>query len=193
MTQAPRQRERWWRQDDLPSPLVTTRFVLEPLSESHAALDFTALMSCRERLRRELQWGDWPLPDFTLEANRDDLQAHHDEFVNGLAFAYTVLDPTRTQCLGCVYLERCPEVDGAQLAFWVIDAALGMEPALVADVLEWVHSAWPIDRVVLPLRLENGRGLALAKESGFEEVALDGPLAAHRCFLSERTAGRDDG
>jgi hypothetical protein len=108
----------------LPEPLNTTRFVLEPLEEKHAELDFEALMSCRARLRGELQWGEWPPEEFTLELNRADLRGHHDEFIRRRAFAYTVLSPDRARCLGCVYLERCAEIDGAQLAFWVINDAV---------------------------------------------------------------------
>lgn len=56
----------------LPEPLKTTRFVLEPLDERHAELDFKAFMSCRDRLRKELQWGEWPPEEFTVELNRVD-------------------------------------------------------------------------------------------------------------------------
>jgi hypothetical protein len=171
----------------VPGPLKTTRFVLEPLDESHAELDFEALMSCRLRLREELQWGNWPPDDFTLESNRADLRRHHGEFIRGEAFAYTVLSTDRARCLGCTYLERCPEVEGAQLAFWVIDGAIDLEAALVSEVLQWIHSAWSINRVLIPLREANARGFALARKCGCAawDSAGNGPLSNHRCFLSE--------
>ena len=81
----------WRRPDSVPAALETERFVLEPLGEGHAVLDFEALMSCRERLREELQWGEWPREDFTVELNRVDLRGHGEEFERGVAFAYTVL------------------------------------------------------------------------------------------------------
>ena len=78
---------------------------MEPLDEKHAELDFEALMSCRARLREELQW---------------------------------------------------------------------------------VHRAWPINRVLIPLREANTRGIAIARQCRL--VAWDrieeGPLSDHRCFLS---------
>jgi hypothetical protein len=193
MTQAPKHNSLWISPDAVPQPLETSRFVLEPLGEKHAELDFEALMSCRGRLRRELQWGDWPAEDFTLELNRADLRGHHAEFVRGEAFAYTVLSPDRTRCLGCIYLERCTEIEGAQLAFWVIDDALDTEAVLVTDVLQWVHREWPIDRVLIPLRDANTRGLALARQCGFVswEPVAEGPLSNHRCFLSEAGSGED--
>ena len=186
MTQV-RKRESPWRPvASVPEPLETPPFVLEPLDEKHAALDFEALMSCRARLREELQWGEWPPEDFTLELNRADLRRHHDEYIRGEAFAYTVLRPDRTRCLGCIYLERCGEIEGAQLAYWVIDDAIDLEAALVSGVLQWIHSAWSIDRVLIPLRKENVRGLRLAEKCGFVpwRCVEDGPLSEHRCFLS---------
>jgi hypothetical protein len=166
---------------------------MEPLDEKHAELDFEALMSCRTRLREELQWGEWPPEDFTLEFNRVDLRGHHEEFIRGEAFAYTVLSPDRARCLGCIYLERCAEIEGAQLAFWVVDDALDMEAVLVTDVLQWVHEAWSIDRVLIPLREANTRGIAFARECGFEawDCGEGGPLSQHCCFLSE--SGRGEG
>ena len=161
----------------------------EPLDVKHAELDFEALMSCRIRLRKELQWGKWPPVDFSLELNRADLGGHHDEFIRGEAFAYTVLSPDFSRCLGCIYLERCAEIEGAQLAFWLIDDAIDMEAILVTDVLQWVHRAWYINRVLIPLREANTRGIALARKCGFVawDSIKDGPLSDHRCFLSEST------
>jgi len=193
MTQAPKYNSLWIPPDAVPPPLKTPRFVLEPLAGQHAELDFEALMSCRARLREELQWGEWPPEDFTLELNRADLHRHHGEFLRGEAFAWTVLSPDRLRCLGCTYLERCPEIDGAQLAFWVIDDAIDMEAELVTAVLQWVHAVWSIDRVLLPLRDTNARGIALAGTCGLvaTDVARESPLSDHRCFLSE-SAGDED-
>ena len=56
----PKQCSTWIQPTSAPGPLETPRFVLEPLAEKHAELDFEALMSCRPRLRKELNWGEWP-------------------------------------------------------------------------------------------------------------------------------------
>ena len=193
MTQAPKHHSPWMSPSSVPQPLKTTSFVTEPLDEKHAELDFEALMSCRIRLREELQWGKWPPEDFTLELNRADLRAHHDEFMRGEAFAYTVLSPDRARCLGCIYLERSLEVEGAQLAFWVVDDAIAMEESLLTDVLGWAHTAWCISRVLIPLREANTRGIALAWKCGLVpwDDVKDSPLASHRCFLSESDNGEN--
>ncbi len=181
----------WISLAEVPKPPRSPWFLMEPLHEKHAELDFEALMPCRIRLREELQWGNWPPEDFTLELNRADLRRHHDEFMRGEAFAYTVLRHDRSRCLGCVYLEPCAEIEGAQLAFWVVDDAIGLEAVLVAEVLEWVHRAWSMKRVLLPFREENTRGITLARKCGFRAIASanDSPLSEHRCFLSESDMG----
>lgn len=192
MTQAPKRKSPWLSPDVVPRSLVTARFTLEPLHERHAEVDHAAFMSCRERLNAELGWGTWPPVGFTLEENREDLARHHGEFVRGEGFAFTVLAPDRTRCLGCIYVECYEEIDGAQLAFWVVDEALDAEEELVRKVLHWLHEEWPLDRVLIPLRETNPRGLALVERCGLEARSPDpnGPLTRHRCFLS--TAERAD-
>lgn len=187
MTQAPKHNTTWLPLKSVPQPLATSHFVLEPLNEHHAEVDFEAFTSCRLRLRKELQWGEWPPANFTLDANRADLRDHYGEFSRGEAFAYTVLSVDRERCLGCIYLERCTEIDGAQLAYWVIDDAIEAEEDLVASVLHWIHNDWSIQRVLIPLRTENPRGLALAKKCAWSisDRCESGPLAKHLCFLSE--------
>lgn len=177
----------WMSPDALPAPLETSRFILEPLAEKHAEVDFSALMSCRARLRTELQWGEWPPDDFTVERNRVDLRRHFDEFDRGEAFAYTVLSPDRESCIGCIYLETCAEVDGARLAFWVVDAAVKIEAEFVAAVLQWLYDAWAFERIVLPFRETNTRCLDMANEMGLDEwtPTATETLTGYRCFLSQ--------
>ena len=181
----------WISPTSVPKPLLTSRFVLEPLAEKHAEMDFAALMSCRARLRRELQWGQWPPDDFNLPLNRADLRRHQNEFENDEAFAYTVLRPDRARCLGCIYIEHCAEIDGAQLAFWVVDEARAIEATLVVEVVAWIHTAWSQRRLVLPFRSANTCGIGLARMCGLVQVEIfqDGPLSEYCCFLSDSGTG----
>lgn len=187
MTQAPKHKIRWLTADAIPAPLTTDRFVTEPLNEQHAELDFAAIMLCRGRLREELQWGNWPPDDFTVELNRADLRGHYEEFNRGEAFAYTVLSPDRAKCLGCLYLERCPEIEGAQLAFWVIDDAIAMEGHLVSSAIAWVHRDWHLPQLLIPLRETNPRGITLAHKCGLklQDSSPDSPLSDHHWFVSD--------
>lgn len=185
MTQAPKYDSPWIPLEGVPEPLTTRFFVTEPLGERHAELDYQAVISYRDRLQRELQWGDWPPENFTLEENRADLRRHHEEFLRGEAFAYTVLSPDRTKCLGCFYVERCVEIEGAQLAFWLIDEKIDIEGLLLSRVLRWLRDDWSIQRIVLPFRDENTRGIEIAEGCGFTPLDFEeGPLAEHRCYVS---------
>lgn len=187
MSQLPEHNSAWRPVTSVPQPLTTSRFVIEPLEETHAEKDFAALMSCRHRLRHELQWSDWPTDDFSVDANRTDLRRHREEFERGEAFAYTVLYPNRDQCLGCLYIEPSVEFDGAQLAYWVVDDAIEIEADLVTIIVHWLHTEWSVNRVVIPLHKHNTRGIALAAEAGFVPVPSpgSGPISEHQCFLSE--------
>lgn len=100
--------------DDAPVPveLRADDFLLRPLRAADASLDFEAVMATQEALRRD-NGGRWPRPDFTLEENVADLHGHAADFGARRGFTYTVMDPTETRCLGCVYIYP-PEDDGEE-------------------------------------------------------------------------------
>lgn len=150
----------WSRAFTPPAYLDTERFHLERLGPEHTDSDYVALMSCRERLRETLRWGEWPRADMTRERNREDLTRHAREFDERLAYAYTVQDAARTRCVGCVYLDPPktePKDRRAELQLWVIDAEheRGGEAVLLDAMLAWIERAWPIDEVWLRVRVEN--------------------------------------
>ena len=130
-------------------------------------------MSSREHLQRTLHWGSWPRPDTTVEENRDDLARHEREFVAREAYAYTVLAPGGTACLGCVYLDPVEgDPSAVRLAYWVTEAGVqsGLDEHLFAAVLEWLHESWPFVVVVADLHVENARGITLAEHAGLERT-----------------------
>jgi len=169
----------WSRAFTPPNEHDTERVHLEPLHPQHTELDFAALMSSREHLRETLHWGEWPREDFTTEGNREDLERHWMEFENREAYAYTVLTPDRSRCIGCIYLgpvESKPRA--ASLAYWVVADELtnDLDRHLLDTVLGWTESDWPFDEVILPTHTDNARGMMIAKERGLDE----GPRANDR-------------
>ena len=143
---------------------------MEPLHEKHVELDFAALMSSREHLRSSLNWGDWPRADFKLEENRKDLIRHWTEFERREAYAYTVLSPDRSRCLGCVYLNPAKENPRhAVLAFWVVEDQLAhdLDRHLLTTLVAWTQAHWPLDAIAVPNRTEYPRGAELLTASGF--------------------------
>ena len=55
-----------------------------------------------------------------------------------------------------------------QLAFWVIADELpnDLDEVLLRTVLDWFATDWPLATVVVPLRVENERGIRVATEMG---------------------------
>lgn len=158
-----------------PSRLATDAFTLRPITADDAAIDHAAVMESKDDLRVWEQTG-WPEEGFTVEANREDLvtlQQRHDA---GVAFTYTVLDPTGTTCLGCVYVMphdatflakaritpltpltpltpvgevRWEDVDAATY-FWVRTSALaaGTDRSLLDTLRTWLAQEWRLSRLV---------------------------------------------
>ncbi|WP_051325203.1 GNAT family N-acetyltransferase [Glycomyces tenuis] len=88
--------------ENVPEGLTTDDFILRPITAADAEPDYAAVMESREYLRGWEQTG-WPADDFTVEANREDLEMLERRHAERRAFTYTVMDPAETECLGCVY------------------------------------------------------------------------------------------
>lgn len=142
----------------IPLALDTPYFHLRPLTPEVVDLDYDALMSSIELLNA-MFGRRWPHPAFTLEENLQDLIEHWEEFQRREAFAYTVLSPDETTCLGCVYINppRGQPTD-ARVHMWVRQSAhdRGLDPVLFQTVRDWLAADWPFARVMYPGRDESG-------------------------------------
>ncbi len=152
--------------ESVPAELRTDEFVLRPIKADDAELDYRAVMETREYLRL-WQQSPWPVDDFTVDANREDLvgleqrhNAHH-------AFTYTVLNPDGTECLGCVYVfptsatflaksavtpvgdDEWSDVD-AVIFFWarLSQMEVGMDERLLDALRTWFDTEWKLDGAV---------------------------------------------
>jgi hypothetical protein len=88
---------------DVPEGLTTDDFILRPIVAADAEMDYAAVMESREYLRTWEQ-SSWPEDDFTVAANRDDLEKLERRHASREAFTYTVMNPAGSECLGCVYI-----------------------------------------------------------------------------------------
>jgi hypothetical protein len=139
---------------DVPEPLVTAHFVLEPLEPKHNARDHEAWMSSIAHIRATpgfgpTDWGgdEWPIP-MSLDQNLGDLHMHADEFRRGEAYAYSVLDRPDGDVIGCVYID--PDDLGladAKVRSWVRDSHAHLDDELAAAVAAWLASSWPFSSV----------------------------------------------
>lgn len=147
-----------------PAELRTNEFLLRPIVAADAERDYEAVMASREYLRPWEQTG-WPADDFTVEANRADVAKLERWHAAGERFTYTVLDPTGTQCLGCVYIaptgaplfarKQIAAIDGARWSeyavavhFWVRTSRLadGLDRRLLDALGPWLEDDWQIAR-----------------------------------------------
>jgi hypothetical protein len=96
---------------------------------------------------------DPPERPLTLEQNLIDLGWHQKEFQIRRSFAYTVLSPDESVCLGCVYFYPADGAD-ARVHMWVRRSAWedGLDPLLEQAVRAWIAEAWPFETVSFPGR-----------------------------------------
>src|SRR5690606_23024234 len=103
--------------------LVHEKFIARKLRASDVYLDYIAVMSSIDIIK-QTRGGSWPTPDLRFEDDMIDLAWHQREFENGSSFAYTIMSPDETECLGCFYLYpagfrgEAPEGSDADVSFW---------------------------------------------------------------------------
>ena len=167
-----------------PAELRTDEFLLRPIRAADAERDYAAVMESKEQLRPWEQSG-WPADDFTVEANRADLAKLAQRHAAGESFTYTVLDPTETHCLGCVYLFPTtapmyarPQIEAvgdepwsayaAAAYFWVRTSRLadGLDQRLLAALGPWLAQAWGTAQVLVVTNEHVPRQMAVIEGSG---------------------------
>lgn len=152
--------------EPVPSGLRTEEFTLRPITVEDAEQDYRAVVETREYLRLWEQTS-WPADDFTVAANREDLAGLEQRHAEHRAFTYTVLDPTGTECLGCVYIfpttagflakstvtrvgdGEWTDVD-AVVYFWVRRSQMErrLDERLLAALRTWFATDWGLANVV---------------------------------------------
>jgi len=140
----------------VPDKLETERFRLRMLTVNDVVKDYDAVMTSVEHLRGVFgPQSTWPKPELTLEQDLIDLGWHHKEFQRRRSFAYTVMDPPESECLGCVYIvpTRKRGYD-AEVYLWVRASEFkkGLDAALYDAVKSWVEKGWPFKKVAYPGR-----------------------------------------
>lgn len=167
----------------VPEFLRTAEFLVRPLRATDVELDYDAVISSRAEL-----WlrnaGRWPREGFTLEENLADLVQHEREHLARTAFTYTVMNPTETECLGCIYInplesllkrlgestEEPVEIGNyeARATFWVRQSRLAddLDKRLLNALLTWFKAEWVFTRVAFLARKVQERQIRLFNEAG---------------------------
>ena len=171
----------------VPTELRTDEFLLRVLRATDAALDYDAVMASTEILHLR-SGGEWPRDGFTLQENVADLERHEAEFHARTSFTYTVMNPTGTECLGCVYIYPLEELrrragiaqgrflpvpDGAaEVSFWVRQSRIAddLDRRLLAALLPWLRDDFAFARVYLRAYAREARQVAILREAGLRLV-----------------------
>ncbi len=191
----------------VPDGFRTDEIFVRALRRSDAALDHEAVMETRVFLRKWEQ-SAWPEDDFTVEANRADVEAMEQRHLDGVSFTYTVLDPSEAACLGCVYvfpldapfLARCDVelVAGAPWAeasaaiyFWVRQSGMqdGLDSRLLHLLLPWLSETWRFEDPLFVTNEQVPHQVSLLERAGLGlRYTLADPKAPGR-FLAFGKAG----
>jgi hypothetical protein len=138
----------------IPEKLETREFRLRMLTVHDVVKDYDAVMSSVEHCKTIWPSGEWP-EGLTLEQNLIDLGWHQKEFQMRQTFAYTVVNPSESRVLGCVYIEPTRRRGhDAVVYLWARQSELagGLEDRLYATVKNWIVMEWPFQTVAFPGR-----------------------------------------
>lgn len=181
----------------IPETLQTDRFMVHPLNETYAAVDYEAYMASPNVIRLHSA-GRWQVEGYTLEENQFQATAHGQDHQARRSFAFILLAPDETRSLGCIYfnplrdflerverekrggatiaslsppLQEIADVAEAMVTFWVReDEQEGELPEkVVSGIEQWVRNEWTFEGHLWRIRQEETRSnLAL------ERVGLQG-------------------
>ena len=141
---------------DIPKVPKNNEFLLRALSASDVELDYEAVMSSKIHLRQVFaESDDWPAEGMTIADNLADLQRHEREFMNRVAFAYTVMNCSEDRCLGCIYIKPTIKRSfDAAVYMWIRSDEIpnGLDEELYQFVVSWINEKWPFKNVAYPGR-----------------------------------------
>lgn len=137
----------------VPAGFRHTAFIARMLSVRDLIPDYDAVMSSEKDLIGLMDpASDWPR-SLTLEEDLIDLGWHQREFTSRHSFAYTVMAPDESLCLGCCYINPS-DLPGFEAAafYWVRSSHKHLEDALSTSFRRFLTDEWPFSRVAFPGR-----------------------------------------
>lgn len=167
----------------VPTELCTDEMLLRMLRATDNPLDYDAVMSSQAMLLVH-SGGTWPVDGFSAEENLHDLEEHERDHLARTAFTFTVMNPSETQCLGCVYIrplerlllqQQAPDDvlagvgdDAAVVTFWVRASRVEdeLDRHLLAALLDWFPRAWAFQRVVYRVDATETRQMEILRDAG---------------------------
>lgn len=134
----------------VPELLVAEGFRLELLGPQHNEADHAAWTSSIEHIRSTpgFDRGWPPAAGMTLAENLADLNSHAERSRRRIDFAYSVLDDSTGEVIGCVYFKSSRTAEGQVEALsWVRATRAELDGPLTDVVAAWLLEAWPFEVV----------------------------------------------
>ena len=139
----------------IPTGIETIDFKVRMLTINDLVKDYDAVMSSVGHLVGVFGPNEiWP-EGLTLEEDLVDLGWHQKEFELRRSFAYTVMSPDESKCLGCVYVDPSEKLDyDAMVIMWVRQSEVGsgFDEKLFSTVKTWLSEKWWFTAVAFPGR-----------------------------------------
>ncbi len=138
----------------IPARLETGEFVIRMLAITDVVKDYDAVMSSADHLQGIFGDGStWP-HGLSFEQDLIDLGWHHKEFQRRSSFAYTVMSPDESQCLGCLYIVPTvlPGYEAEAFCWIRASHAARLDERLYETLRGWIDAQWPFKAVAYPGR-----------------------------------------
>ena len=91
----------------------------------------------------------------TNEEDLIGLWRHQMEFVLHYSFAYTIMSPDESLCLGCLYINPCRKMGyDAEVSMWGRSSEFvnNLDSELYSCIKKWIDEAGPFSRTTYPVR-----------------------------------------
>ncbi|MBM7074445.1 hypothetical protein JQC92_20875 [Shewanella sp. 202IG2-18] len=134
---------------DVPVEASIQDFIIMKVDPDYAKLDYEALMSAKEFIRKQLG-SEWPSDNFTLKENTDSLFDDLTSFNNKTSFTYHILNRQKSQIIGCFYVSSpIAKPYDASVFIWVKKEYLSSPvfPKIKTAIKSWISQKWPLKRV----------------------------------------------
>ena len=147
---------------NVPELYTTDKFILRMILAKDAKLDYEAIMSNIEHINKTPtppMCGDWPQQTLTLEQDKKDLKWHEKKHKLREVFTYTIMNPTETKCLGCIYIYPSTHKGfDAESYFYVTEEQFnkGLDSEIYRYLDKWLIEKWPFQNVIFPNRKSDG-------------------------------------
>lgn len=176
----------------IPAGLTHPQFVATPLTTALAPLDHAAYVSSPEVIARHSD-GRWPVQGFTVSEDVELIAQHESDHQSNRAFTFSLLDPTESEALGCLYLNplgaylrrvgaddallRELPSPSAMVTFWLRqDQQDGdLAEAVVGVVNDWLVTAWPFENHLFRVLPGERSSRAALEQHGLRRRELELP------------------